>query len=305
MDSALPRPRSGRRKPEETQRVSNFFPASPGGWGKARPWLSLLAGLLMAHDTLGACVQHTVQLAVGAQHIDVRLDLTFFEQWSASERATMDADGNGAITRPEQEAYLKRIGAGLCKQVKLFVAGRELPLAPLYDPELDLLGNKRVGPAHHRLRLFFFVTTPAGLRAGEEIVVEDKLWPEAEMLATPRAEGRDGCRLATGLPTDAELLPGKAEPPRRIRFKCLQPPSTKPAAHSGEPTQYNHRWTQIHPDKNYSNPHFCMAGVRSPEGEPKQSEAAPESDSKNLCPSVFICGAFRQGFTASTTRSAL
>ncbi len=179
---------------------------------------------------LGSCVQHTVQLAVGAQHIDVILDLTFFEEWSASERAAMDADGNGAITRPEQEAYLKRIGAGLGKQVKLFVAGRELPLAPLYDSEIDLLGTSRVGPAHHRLRLFFFGTTPADLRAGDEIVVQDKLWPAAQMLATPRAEGRDGCRLATGLPADAELLPGRAGQPRRITFKCLQPPSTKSAA---------------------------------------------------------------------------
>ena len=66
--------------------------------------------------------------------MDVTLDLTFFEQWSASERAAMDADGNGAITRSEQEAYLKRIGAGLCQQVKLFVAGRELPLASAVRP---------------------------------------------------------------------------------------------------------------------------------------------------------------------------
>jgi hypothetical protein len=35
---------------------------------------------------------------------------TGFEQWSASEREAMDADGNGAITRSEQQAYLKRIG---------------------------------------------------------------------------------------------------------------------------------------------------------------------------------------------------
>jgi hypothetical protein len=47
---------------------------------------------------------------------------------------------------------------------------------------------------------------------------------------TPQAEGRDGCRLATGLPADANLLPGKAGQSRRISFKCLQPPSTKPAA---------------------------------------------------------------------------
>ena len=179
---------------------------------------------------LASYVQHTVNLAIGAQHIDVTLDLTFFEQWSASERAAMDADRNGAITRSEQEVYLKRIQAELRKQVKVFVAGRELPLAPLYNPEIDLLANSRVGPAHHRLRVFFFVTTPSGLRAGDEIVVEDGLWPQAKILATPRAEGRDGCRLAAGRPADAALVSRTADESRRITFKCLQPPSTKPAA---------------------------------------------------------------------------
>jgi hypothetical protein len=218
----------------------------------------LLAGLLVAspciaraHDMLGSCVQHAVHLAVGAQHIDVTLDLTFFEEWSASERATMDADGNSGITRSEQDAYLKRIGPGLGQQVKLFVAGRELALALLYDPELDLLGNHRVGPAHHRLRLFLFGTTPAGLRAGDEIVVEDKLWPQADMLATPRAEGRDGCRLAAERPADAALLPDKPGQPRRTTFKCLQPPSMKPAphaVHSGGPVTTTPRPSTSRPD---------------------------------------------------------
>jgi hypothetical protein len=292
--------------------MSNSFPASPGGRGKARRCLCLLAGLLLAspriaraHDTLGSCVQHTVQLAVGARHMDVTLDLTFFEKWSASERGAMDADGNGAVERSEQEAYLKRIGPGLCKQVKLFVAGRELPLAPLYNPEIDLLANTRVGPAHHRLRLFFFVTTPSSLRPGDEIVVEDTLWPQAEILAIPRAEGRDGCRLAAERPADAASVSGKADEPRRITFKCLQPPSTKPAAHPAAVIQYNHRWTQIDTDKPHAKPHFYIARTRSPGSDPKQGEARTGSGSKNLCSFVFICGLFHQDLTASTNRPAL
>jgi hypothetical protein len=292
--------------------MSNSFPASACGWGKARPCLFLLAGLVLsssfiarAHDTLGACVQHCVRVTVGARHIDVTLDLTFFEQWSASERAAMDANSDGVITRPEREAYLRRIGTNVCNQVKLFVAGRELSLALLYDPELDLLENSRVGPAHHRLRLSLFGATPIDLRAGDEMMVEEKLWPSAETLVTTLAEGRDGCRLATGLPTGAELLPGKAEPPRRITFKCLQPPSAKPAAPSAETIQYNHRWTQIDTDKNYPTPRFCMAGVRSPGNDPKQSTVALRSDCKNLCSSVSIGGFFCQALTSSTNRPPL
>ena len=70
--------------------MSNSFPTSRSRWGTTRPSLCLLAVLLLAsagvgraHDTLGECVQHAVHLTVGAQHMDVTLDLTFFEQWSA------------------------------------------------------------------------------------------------------------------------------------------------------------------------------------------------------------------------------
>jgi hypothetical protein len=33
-----------------------------------------------------------------------------------------------------------------------------------------------------------------------------------------------------------------------------------------------------------------MAGSRSPDTDPKEGEANPESSLQNLCPSVFICG---------------
>jgi len=55
---------------------------------------------------------------------------------------------------------------------------KEVALTPLYDPELDLLSNAKTGPAHHRLRLFFFAPTPPALTAGAEMVVEDRLCPK-------------------------------------------------------------------------------------------------------------------------------
>jgi hypothetical protein len=236
--SGLPRGQSGCKNPGKRQRVSNSFQVSPGKWAKACLGSCLLASLCVvlprlarAHDMLGSYVQHAVHLTAGAQHLDITLDLTFFEEWSARERKAMDTDGSGVITRSEQEAYLKGMETGACQQVKLFVSGREVPLASLYPPEIDLLANSRVGPAHHRLRVFFFAAAPAGLRAGDELVIDDKLWPQANILVTSQAEGRDGCRLATGQPTDAELPPAKLSRLRRITFKCLQPPSTKPPPH--------------------------------------------------------------------------
>jgi hypothetical protein len=166
-------------------------------------------------------------LTVAAQHIDVTVDLTFFEEWSARERKAMDADGSGEISRTELENYLKRLGPQLARQVKLRVAGRELILVPLYEPEIDLLGDNQVGPAHHRLRLFFFAPTP-DLRAGDELVIESSLWPEAKALATPQSEGLDGCKLTTLISVDAGLTTPRSEgEKRRFKFRCLQPPSPK------------------------------------------------------------------------------
>jgi hypothetical protein len=194
----------------------------------------LLAGLqpgspriAAAHDLFTAYVQHRVHLAVGARHLDLTLDLTFFEEWSARERLAMDADADGRITRTEVESYLKDLSAGLSQQVKLRVAGREVLLAPLYDPELDLLGNDQAIPGHHRLHLFFFAPTPATLRSGDEIVIEDRLWPEAKMLATVAAAGRDGSELEAEQPRDPGFVPLRPGEAWLFNIRCLQPPTSK------------------------------------------------------------------------------
>jgi len=212
--------------------MCDYFQTAHHGWRRARLVLLLCASLALgappstpAHNFLSEFIQHGIQLTVGAQHIDVTVDLTFFEDWSARERGVMDADGSGNITRAEQVTYLKKLATQLSKQVTLRVADRELTLVPLYDPEIDLLGDNQVGPAHHRLRLFFFATTPE-LRAGDEIVIEDTLWPEAKALATPQTEGRDGCKLTTVVSVDANLASPRAQEEKRLfKFRCLQPPA--------------------------------------------------------------------------------
>ena len=203
-----------------------------GGWRGVRLTLVLCAVVALgasrcaqAHNVLGEYVQHGIHLTVGAQHIDITVDLTFFEQWSSRERGVMDADGSGAVTRAELESYLKRLAPQLSTRVKLRVAGRELPLIPLYDPEVDLLADDKVGPAHHRLRLFFFAPTPE-LNAGDVIVIEDSLWPEAKAIATPQTEGHDGCKLRTLVSVDASSTSARAEEKTGLlNFRCLQPPS--------------------------------------------------------------------------------
>jgi hypothetical protein len=208
-------------------------------------WL-LFAGMVIslqhlaaAHDLFTAYIQHRVLLTVGAGYSDVEIDLTFFEEWSAHERAAMDADANGRITRGEVESYVKKRAPELARQVKLRVAGHELALVPLYAPEVDLLGNDQAGPAHHRLRLFFFVPTPTALHAGDEIVIEDRLWPPAKALGMLQAEGRDGCSLESGRTSDPGLAPARADEARLFKARCLKPPKVKadkPAVSRAKPS---------------------------------------------------------------------
>jgi hypothetical protein len=227
-------------------RVSTIFRASHGGRTIAWPAWLLFVGMLIslrhfaaAHDLFADYVQHGVRLAVGARYTDIEVDLTFFERWSAHERATMDADANGRITRSEVESYVKNLAPELARQVKLRVAGQELALVPLYAPEVDLLGNDQVGPAHHRLRLFFFAPTPTTLHADDEIVVEDRLWPAAKALGMLQAEGRDDCTLETGKAGDPGFGPARAGEARLLKVRCLKPPKTQVGRATSSPASAN------------------------------------------------------------------
>ncbi len=214
--------------------MSDHLQRSGRGRRRANWVLFLLAWLAVgsqspvgAHEFFSTCIQHNLRVAVGAKHIDVTLDLTFFEEWSARERAAMDQDANGNITRAELEIYQKRWAAQIVKQLTLFVAGREVPLILLYDPEVDLLGTQSTERAHHRLRISLFVATPAGLRADDQLVIDDQLWPDAKVLPTLEAEGRDGCKLTTeiSIATKPAAVPGTES--RRFTFRCLKPPRSE------------------------------------------------------------------------------
>ena len=192
--------------------------------------VALLPLSAAAHDVLTNFVQHSVHLTLSARHLDVTLDLSFFEEWSARERHAMDTDASGHITRTELEAYLKKLAPQLSQQLGLRIASRESLLVPLYDPEIDLLGSDNTGPGHHRLRLFFFLSTPPTMRLGDEIVVEDLLWPEAQALVTLQAEGRDGCVLRTETPDDPGFVSARPGEARLCNFRCLKPPQKQSTA---------------------------------------------------------------------------
>ncbi len=198
-----------------------------------------------AHALFTAYIRHGILVTVGARHFDIEVDLTFFEEWSGRERAAMDSDADGTITRPEVELYVKKLAPDLARQIRLCVGSRELALAPLYAPEVDLLGSRQAGPAHHRLRLFFFAADPAPLRAGDEILIEDRLWPAAKALGFLQADGRDGCALEAEKRDDPGFAPLRAGEARLFKVRCLQPPA--PEASSAHPTRPMASAAEMHP----------------------------------------------------------
>jgi hypothetical protein len=195
-------------------------------------WLavSLLLPQASAHDFFTAFIQHRISVRVTPEHIDLTVDLTFFEAWSLRERRRMDANSDGRISHIELEDYLKRFAAEWERQVRLFAGGTEVPLTALYEPEADLLGSALVGPDHHQLRLFLFGTTPADLAAGLEFTVEDRLWPDARRLTILQLEADGGT-----------LEPVRARPPEAqargqlLKFRIVTPPHQRPLATGSAP----------------------------------------------------------------------
>jgi hypothetical protein len=183
-----------------------------------------------AHDLFAAYIQHRVAVTLGAKHVDVTVQLTFFEDGSEHERAHLDADGNGRISRAEIEAYLREFESRLAQAVGLRAGGQAVALLPLYPPAIDLLGNDRVGRGHHRLTLHFFAPTPVELAPGMEMVVEDRLWPGTRALGLIQAEGRDGCRLEAIPPGDPVWPPARDGEAREFKARLLAPPGVKPAS---------------------------------------------------------------------------
>jgi hypothetical protein len=180
-----------------------------------------------AHDVLADYIQRAVTLAVGSNHIDLELELTFFEHPSAAERKAMDTDGDGFISTGERESYLDRLAPIFAGQIRLCVAGKQIPLTPLYEPELSLPGQSALARSHHQLKFILFTTTPADLKAGDAIVIEDRLWPANRILGSVRAEGRDGCRLEADA-TWTPVMTNHVRIAARAAVKCLRPPR-KPA----------------------------------------------------------------------------
>jgi hypothetical protein len=216
--------------------------AARKGWSpRFRYWsVGILGGLLLgfalgAHDVLSEFVQHDVRLQLGPAHIDLTVDLTFFEEASDVERRRMDQDGDGRIRRVELEVYARDLDRRLREGVKLKLGEQAPALTPLHSPELDLLGDDRVHRSHHRLRLSYFCSTPPGLEPGAVIVVEQGLWPEWPAVITVGGAGTAGYQLRAEKLTSALTKKLGAGEVRKFRWIITRVP-TPAAGASTTPT---------------------------------------------------------------------
>lgn len=191
---------------------------------------------LQAHDLFAAYIQHRVGISMGARHIDVTVQLTFFEEGSEHERTHMDANRDGRISRAESDAYLQTLEPKLAKAVTLQIGGRPVTLIPLRTPELDLLGQDGVGRGHHRLVVYYFAPVPQQLSPGMEILVENRLWPEARALGSMQVEGKEGCRLEAVPAGDPVFPPAKGAEARIFKARLLSPPNAPDRSAAGSRT---------------------------------------------------------------------
>jgi hypothetical protein len=150
-----------------------------------------------AHPSLRDAIQHRAVIAIGASHIDVTLDLTFYEHASAVERGRMDADHDGGISPAEVQLYLDAQAQALEEGLTLTLDDKPLDLVPLDDPQLDLIGEARVRPHTPGGRLSFFARTPPSLAPGSVLALKDGLWPDTAALRSIEIRGGPGFRFSS------------------------------------------------------------------------------------------------------------
>jgi len=195
---------------------------------------------LQAHDVLSEFVQHDLRLEISREHIDITVDLTFFEDASEVERRRMDADGDGRIRRSELDGYAGKLEARLQDGISLKLGNKVLPLVMLRAPEPDLLGDDRAHRAHHRLRLSHFCATPKDLKPKTVVVAEEGLWPEWPSVATVTGSGTPGYQIKADSPASALTRKLGQDQTRKFRWMLIRvptPDSSNPSLSDSNPQQ--------------------------------------------------------------------
>lgn len=138
--------------------------------------LVLSAGNSSAHEGLGRFIQHGLTVHFREHYIDIEIELRFSAHNAERERRQMDSDHDGIVAPSELRAFLKQRASGFDDEVSLRIGKTPAALTSLFDPEIDLMGSKDVGPYPFTLRLVYFAPVPESIHAESVLTVEEGLW---------------------------------------------------------------------------------------------------------------------------------
>ncbi len=164
----------------------------------------------------------------GADHIDLAVDIDLPGRALHDLRARIDTDADGRLSAAESDAWAASRSRSK-DGIALRVDGREVTLSPLYRAEIDASPRSRRG----RLRLSWFASTPAGLRAGSEIAIDDRLWPHAPSVCRLVVTGRDGLEWQAQAAGEVEFAP---QARRTLLARCRSAPNALNARQAVEVT---------------------------------------------------------------------
>jgi hypothetical protein len=183
--------------------------------------LTAFAWTCAAHESLQHFVHHTATFTIREDAIDVAIDLVFYGEHAAAERARMDADQSGTISNAEWIAYKAAIAEVSSSQVSILSGDDSLSTVALYEPEVDMQRDWSRNDAPVTVHLVFFAPRPTDANA--DIWMRDTLWLDVPALCLTKVEG--GGR-ASGLPTPMTRAP--AGVPREHRGTILTPKKGEP-----------------------------------------------------------------------------
>ena len=121
----------------------------------------------------------------------------------------MDGNGDGNLSKAEQEQYLNDIQLRAEQLLRLSVDGEAVLLIPLEEPRLDLQDAPGVEAHPHALSLAYFARVPETFGVGSTIALDSGLWTGTPLMVSVSTEGLAGIRLqsvdAQGLKQSSEM----------------------------------------------------------------------------------------------------
>jgi hypothetical protein len=191
----------------------------------------------VAHPQLMTSVRHRTAIHVSRKNVDVIIELTVGEIPAFTERLQMDNNQDGRIEASEVEGYINEQSGALQQAVSLSIAGQPVEMLFLYEPEIDLGIENTSSASHLIFRLFYFTRLPSGLKAGDEIVLEDRLWSHAPSLGSYHVAGQDGLALVAEKTASTLWSTPGDEKPLVMHVRCLAAPDATSDGEQGDQSE--------------------------------------------------------------------